>query len=699
MPTPKPQGDACDDGDTETKDDQCDGAGSCSGTPYTCATDQCDAAAIPNGVDCDLIYKPEGIACDDGLIETKGDQCDGQGGCAGTLYSCTATQCEASAVPNGQGCDVDYWAVGYECDDGDPTTKGDQCDGQGTCAGSPYTCELGQCDSASVPDGTGCVVTHKLEGIACDDGEPGTKGDQCDGAGGCSGSPYVCTPEQCEATSIPNGQGCDVDFWAQGTGCDDGDVTTQGDVCDGQGGCAGTPYTCTPGLCEVGAVPNGQGCDPVYAASGAACDDGLIDTLGDQCDGQGGCSGTPYACIPGPCEVTSTPDGVGCVPSYAAEGVGCDDGNAGTKDDSCDGQGGCTGIPYGCVAGPCELSSVPDGDGCTVTYEAQGVGCDDGAEDTMGDQCDGQGGCAGTPYMCQPTQCELTSVPDGSGCVPTNAPAGVLCDDDDLNTKLDVCDGFGQCAGEPYTCTASQCQVSSTADGLGCEVVLKPAGTPCDDGLPATTGDACNPLGQCVGTPTVCGDEVIEGTEVCDDGNNVTEVACPYGTPSCTACRAGCNEVLQLTGPYCGDDILQSDQGEACDDGNQIDGDGCSSTCQGEVSGCVILGVDARTLDQQPSNWQQSSCQTLCEDGGGVIPDGFRIATSEEAQFLSSVLSFGSCAACGLGSCWWYGAGNQLNASGVTSYSCTTGGCTAAAPFCYTQVLLVREGKDGTCVQ
>jgi cysteine-rich repeat protein len=40
-----------------------------------------------------------------------------------------------------------------------------------------------------------------------------------------------------------------------------------------------------------------------------------------------------------------------------------------------------------------------------------------------------------------------------------------------------------------------------------------------------------------------------------------------------------------MLGPRCGDHIVQADQGEQCDDGNTISGDGCSSRCQNENPG------------------------------------------------------------------------------------------------------------------
>jgi cysteine-rich repeat protein len=97
-----------------------------------------------------------------------------------------------------------------------------------------------------------------------------------------------------------------------------------------------------------------------------------------------------------------------------------------------------------------------------------------------------------------------------------------------------------------------------------------------------------------------CGDGVVEGSEVCDDGNAITELACAYGTRSCTACDAACTRSLSLVGAYCGNAVLNAV--ESCDDGNTAAGDGCTATCEMEPgydcfepTGCVVAPVLART--------------------------------------------------------------------------------------------------------
>lgn len=71
---------------------------------------------------------------------------------------------------------------------------------------------------------------------------------------------------------------------------------------------------------------------------------------------------------------------------------------------------------------------------------------------------------------------------------------------------------------------------------------------------------------------SVCGDGIVTPDEACDDGTNDGR----YG-----GCAPGC----MMLGPRCGDHVVQGAQGEQCDDGNTISGDGCSSRCQDENPG------------------------------------------------------------------------------------------------------------------
>jgi len=104
--------------------------------------------------------------------------------------------------------------------------------------------------------------------------------------------------------------------------------------------------------------------------------------------------------------------------------------------------------------------------------------------------------------------------------------------------------------------------VSLTACGNGS--VNLTHGEECDAGLGNSdvTPDACRT--NCMFG--ICGDFVTDpaNAEECDDGT-----ANSNSVPD--ACRVSCVDA------FCGDGVI--DTGEACDDGNIINGDGCSATC------------------------------------------------------------------------------------------------------------------------
>lgn len=87
-------------------------------------------------------------------------------------------------------------------------------------------------------------------------------------------------------------------------------------------------------------------------------------------------------------------------------------------------------------------------------------------------------------------------------------------------------------------------------------------------------GTASEPDGGSGDPLPVCGDGVVEGDEVCDDGTNDGS----YG-----GCAPGCTAL----GPSCGDGLVNGD--EPCDDGDALDGNGCNTNCL--VSGSVLWTV------------------------------------------------------------------------------------------------------------
>jgi cysteine-rich repeat protein len=119
------------------------------------------------------------------------------------------------------------------------------------------------------------------------------------------------------------------------------------------------------------------------------------------------------------------------------------------------------------------------------------------------------------------------------------------------------------------------CDDGNDVPGDGCEpsCVVTPVcgngvpeeGEACDDGN-TMDGDECGADCQIATPPAVCGDGEVQDPEICDDGDMEGGDGCE---PDCT-----------ITPPECGNAIVEV--GEACDDGNDINGgpgDFCKNDC------------------------------------------------------------------------------------------------------------------------
>jgi MYXO-CTERM domain-containing protein len=95
---------------------------------------------------------------------------------------------------------------------------------------------------------------------------------------------------------------------------------------------------------------------------------------------------------------------------------------------------------------------------------------------------------------------------------------------------------------------------------------LPEQGEQCDDGN-TTSGDGCSAICQTELPPgTVCGNSTVETGEECDDGN----------TAGGDGCSANCRDE-NTSEPVCGNGVVEG--AEQCDDGNAVDTDTCKSDC------------------------------------------------------------------------------------------------------------------------
>ena len=152
------------------------------------------------------------------------------------------------------------------------------------------------------------------------------------------------------------------------------------------------------------------------------------------------------------------------------------------------------------------------------------------------------------------------------------------------------CITFLGCDEESTTGAIHRSQSASCGNGI------VESGELCDDGNQESDdgcaadcsskdpGYTCPPAGgACTKTtdptdPPVCGNGKVEKGEACDDGNDIGGDGCGFNckVESGYSCPTPNQPCIEAVG--CGDRKLS--EGEACDDGNTEDGDGCSSDCQ-----------------------------------------------------------------------------------------------------------------------
>ncbi len=254
-------------------------------------------------------------------------------------------------------------------------------------------------DAPSAPvtfcDPGGCA--EQPAGALCDDGDVCTLDDRCDGQGACVPSSVLDCSAPCQTGACDPQGGCILR--AAGAGCSDGDACTAGDHCDGVGTACipGPPVACT-GVCSTGTCEPGRGCLPRPAST--TCDDGNVCTVGDHC------AGTADTCI-------------------AGAALGCDDGNPCTAD-ACDPATGCT------HAALADGALCPAIDGCHAPAQCRGGACDPGPEIRCSDgdfctddRCDPEQGCVyaaatgGRRTGCRIDELRflLSDLPDGSAAM------------------------------------------------------------------------------------------------------------------------------------------------------------------------------------------------------------------------------------------------------------------------------------------
>src|SRR5439155_882599 len=375
--------------------------------------------------------------------------------------------------------------AGTSCDDGNPCTI-DECTPAG-CTHTPVTCAaVDQCHDATCDPATGqCSSTAKPDGAACNDGNACTQTDTCQG-GVCTGTNPVtyAAADQCHeaATCDPATGRCSSPAKLDGAACNDGNACTKTHPC--HGGFCPSPNPVLPAAaddcCHAATCDPATGqCSSPAKPDGAACNDGNACTQTDTCQG-GVCTGTnPVTCAAADqCHDAGTCDPATglCSSPAKPDGAACTDGNACTQPDPCQG-GVCTGTnPVTCAAadqchdaGTCD----PATGRCSSPVRPDGSACDDGDACTHDDACEG-GACGGVHVLCVAAdQCHtIGSCDPATGqCSNPAKQDGASCDDGNTCTRTDMCHG-GVCIGtNPVVCAArDDCHAAFCTRHAGCRV-------------------------------------------------------------------------------------------------------------------------------------------------------------------------------------------------------------------------------------
>ena len=446
---PRADGLACDDGRPCSEGDACSG-GVCGGAERDCsALDDACVAGVCDQATGRCVTAPvlDGVRCDDGDACTVNDRC-GDGRCGGATVACGAldTACTLGVCDPATGaCTARSRNEGGACDDGQACTQGDTC-AEGRCAGDGLDCRgldgpctVGQCDAAG-----DCVAVPIADGAPCD------AADLCATGASCQAGACVPVPRDCDDLTLgcdvgacdPRTGACIASDAPNGTACDDGDPCTVNDQCNG-GACSASPRDCSAlnGPCTVGVCDAATGgCVAVPRANGVACDDGNPCTLNDAC-AAGTCGGAARDCSGTPgqteCRVGVCDRGTGaCVLANAANGAACSDGAFCTTGDACS-DGVCRGGARDCnpPGEPCRRGVCNEGaDRCDVENLAEFTPCDDGQFCTTNDRCrsgvcrsftarscpDANSGCRQGVCDEQANACGFVNARDGQACLDGN---------------------------------------------------------------------------------------------------------------------------------------------------------------------------------------------------------------------------------------------------------------------------------------
>ena len=564
---------------------------------------------------------PAGNPCDDGRACTVGDFClDGE--CASGPNACACEPgfkvCESAPVgsllnlclgPNvclGAGTQASpFVCVRNAAEKVVCATSTDTACLKNACVPSSGKCKVTPIERTRkrCPSGDGatgpCVwevlpaATSDAPLSPCDDGLACSTDDHC-AAGLCQSAIAACTC-MTDADCPDDANQCNGEPFCDKSGpiwrCKANPATVVA--------CSGGTKDCVASTC----TPATGTCSPTPAKKGVACSDNVACTLGDTCDGKGGCTPGIAACCTKQQDCAKYEDGNACNGTLF-----CDNAASACKVNpstvvTCN-----SGSDSACAHTACN----PTTGQCSKQLHSQTAPCTDGDPCTIGDHCDGKGGCTiGTASCCKSDK-DCAKEEDGDLCNGTlycQLSSGVC----KVNPTTVV-----KCATSDNTaCLARVCEGKTGQ----CPLQVINAGGVCSDGNPCTTGDVCT-KGACVPGTDTCPCKNDVDCEKLDDGDKCNGtlycnlVAGPGGTSVCklnpktvvvcktvadtacakTLCKPETGVCTAVNLPYkttCDADNSACTAGDVCDGSGSCDAGKMVCECQSDTDCLKMEDGDA----------------------------------------------------------------------------------------------------------
>ncbi len=655
---------ACSNAKTGAANGTCANIVSATDPDNECATAACQTGTCNGSGACG--NDPSGTSCGSplscsGSTQTNQDTCNGTGTCTDNLttncapYVCGATTCKTS-------CTVDA-----DC------TSGNFCSGTSCVAKKAQgaTCTLSnECSSGNCVDGFCCNSACGSTCQACSNAKTGAADGTCASVVAATDPDSECPSTACKTGTCDGSGACGNS--ASGSAC--GDVLsctvstqTNADACDGAGNCTDNGTTnCSPYGCGGAGSCNTTCVTAADCAPGGTCLSGVCALS----LAQGAACSLNAECASGSCV-----DGVCCESSCSGSCQACSNAKTGAANGTCasvlantDPDGEC---PDGvaCQTGLCDgVGACGNTAGGTTCGDAQS--CFSGIQ-TNQDLCNGAGSCVDNGFVscgtfaCGALTCLSTCVLDsdcasgnycsGGSCIPQQIQ-GSTCTVNNQCASGSCADGFccdSACTGSCQACAATK---TGVADGT-CATI--PVGTDPDSECPSITckTGTCNGAGACgnLSAGSLCGSfpgcssgvatlqDSCDGAGTCADAGTVScgAYACSGSTCGTTCntnadCGAGfnCDYLKHIcVTQFCGDGTIQA--GEACDDGNVVSYDGCSTTCAIEPDASCSGTPSTCTI----------ALEKICNDSLDNDGDGLTDCADPNCALACDTTNFGTCAA------------------------------------------------------